>query len=274
MKVEIRTKTLAEEVLKLIKLDRQITETTTNDEKSKSIVGLDLINKVIFDSRSALFNMTSPMSSSSLTRPRNDNDELNNNNNNNEDDDDDDDDDRSSSFSNKRLKTASSSSSSSSSAAAVVASTTTTANNFVVRKLEYTKDSTKTNDELHQSIDICPVMNALVGCCKYFHQALVRMHVHIAIFCHHSYHCSLKIIIVINEISPKLVVVVVTRCKRKFFNGSKISNNSGMHNSFIEVRVYCRYTVAICLQEENWKRYNSNRNRTTTTTTTTGRRIS
>ena len=148
------------------------------------------------------------MSSSSLRRPRNDNDELNNNNNNNEDDDDDDDDDRSSSFSNKRLKTASSSSSSA--AAAIAASTTTTANNFVVRKLEYTKDSTKTNDELHQSIDICPVMNALVGCCKYFHQALVRMHVHIAIFCHHSYHCSLKIIIIINEISPKFVVVVVT----------------------------------------------------------------
>ena len=50
---------------------------------------------------------------------------------------------------------------------------------------------------------------AMVGCCEYFHQALVRMHVHIAIFCHHSYHCSLKIIIVINEISPKFVVVVV-----------------------------------------------------------------
>ena len=51
---------------------------------------------------------------------------------------------------------------------------------------------------------------AMVGCCKYFHQALVRTHVHIAIFCHHSYHCSLKIIIIINEISPKFVVVVVT----------------------------------------------------------------
>ena len=37
-----------------------------------------------------------------------------------------------------------------------------TGTDFILRKLEYTKDSMVTNDELHKSIEVCPVMKVLV----------------------------------------------------------------------------------------------------------------